>query len=1116
MLPSTDSPVVYQSLTGPRRIPCACPFEHFNLNFYLYPILYGRKEKHRIFNSINSMQLRRIVVLAVLILSACLWAPKGKAQASWEPFGQNRVQYRTYDWQYYDSTHFRVFYYGSGKAHAIYSIGVAELELQHIVDLMGGRLNKKLNIIIYNNFSEYKQTNLGRKNEDLNDANGGMVDILGDNIPVYFNGDHLQLKKQIIKGITSILKDELMFGVSFKEILKSSVQMNLPEWFTKGYIAFISDEWTVTLEDELRNMILSSPNRKFEDYAMSKPLLCGHSFWNFLEEEYGEGTVSNLIYVTHTRRNINKAIDLVLRKSYKDVFKDWKNFYFKQDSVAGNPDSLSSRALVSRFKEKKGSSYSQFCMSPTGREIGYVEKRDGQFYIYMHDIKYHKTYKIMEGGIRAWSEMADPDYPLLCWSASGKKMAILYTRSNKLFLRTYTSGQSRTTNKQILNNRMERITGMSFTPEETALAITGIKKGQSDLFYLALRNNRPEDITKDLYDDKEPILNAQGIHNGILFLSNRNTPYIGENAKSDDFNEHFNLFLYRPSKGTNLLQLTKTDKPIMNAIPWGEEHFSFIQVEHGKQVRKLVKVVQRQEGDTIAVQNAAPLPFTVLKQEFIQAANKVVEVVRSKNELLIFFTPFDSLDKQDKAFAAQDVAADKVEENHVVIKDSIPEYKTAFDDQTSSLTLSNIFLSRVVNSNRLLMYTANNNNTKPKNYRYNFYPDFLQTTLDNTLLFTRYQPYEGNQGTFVNPPLSAFLTSSLTDVMEDYKFLGGARMGSNFSSYDYFVEFHNYRRRMDWGFLYYHNRTRREIDLTDIVPPGAPTTSPAFTTIDYFQGNAMYPIDIMTSLRLQVGVRRDGINIPAVNQYTLQLDNLKDFWNINRLELVYDNTTTPLQNIWKGTRAKAFVEYIQKLNNGNFSMYNFGFDGRNYLGLYKNVILASRLAGAFSGGNAKMLYLLGGVDNDISPKSDQNSIVDPSVNYAFQSLATNLRGYRQGFRKGNSYFIWNEEIRIPIMNTISKRYVRSGFIRSVQAVLFADLGSSWNGLLPNDKNLRLPSVVQGNQVNVYIDNNRYDFGMGYGVGLRTKLLGYFLRTDVAWNIEGQRKPILHVSMATDF
>lgn len=72
------------------------------------------------------MALRRFAVTVILVLFTCLFSNKLHAQASWEPFGQNRIQYRTFEWMYFDSTHFRVFYYGTGKAHAMYSISVAE------------------------------------------------------------------------------------------------------------------------------------------------------------------------------------------------------------------------------------------------------------------------------------------------------------------------------------------------------------------------------------------------------------------------------------------------------------------------------------------------------------------------------------------------------------------------------------------------------------------------------------------------------------------------------------------------------------------------------------------------------------------------------------------------------------------------------------------------------------------------------------------------------------------------------------------------------------------------------------------------------------------------------
>lgn len=176
------------------------------------------------------------------------------AQASWEHFGQNRVQYRTFEWKYFDSTHFRTFYYDYGKANAMYTVNLAEQELSRIVYLMGGRLNKKLNIILYNSFGDYRQTNLGRKNDELNAANGGKVDVAGDYIAIYFNGDHNQLRKQIRSGIAKVIKDNMLFGDNIKDVVKNAVQMNLPDWYTLGYVSFIASEWTGENEANLQNI----------------------------------------------------------------------------------------------------------------------------------------------------------------------------------------------------------------------------------------------------------------------------------------------------------------------------------------------------------------------------------------------------------------------------------------------------------------------------------------------------------------------------------------------------------------------------------------------------------------------------------------------------------------------------------------------------------------------------------------------------------------------------------------------------------------------------------------------------------------------------------------------
>src|SRR5690606_20124742 len=138
----------------------------------------------------------------------------------------------------------------------------------------------------------------------------------------------------------------------------------------------------------------------------------------------------------------------------------------------------------------------------------------------------------------------------------------------------------------------------------------------------------------------------------------------------------------------------------------------------------------------------------------------------------------------------------------------------------------------------------------------------------------------------------------------------------------------------------------------------------------------------------------------------LALPSIKEYWAMSRVEIVHDDTRNPTINIWNGMRFKLFGEYMYKLYSDNKyyqlssgfdstrlgGFYNLGLDIRYYKKIYKNFIGAVRVAGAHSGGNKQIMYILGGVDNSLRP--DYSNAMPPSNKntYAFQALATNLRG----------------------------------------------------------------------------------------------------------------------------
>ena len=112
-------------------------------------------------------------------------------------------------------------------------------------------------------------------------------------------------------------------------------------------------------------------------------------------------------------------------------------------------------------------------------------------------------------------------------------------------------------------------------------------------------------------------------------------------------------------------------------------------------------------------------------------------------------------------------------------------------------------------------------------------------------------------------------------------------------------------------------------------------------------------------------------------------------------------------------------------------MGTVGFDARHYIRFLKHSVIALRGAGAFSFGDQKTLYILGGTDNQLFAKNNDNVSIPPD-NYAFQTLAANMRGFDRNIRNGTSYALINAELRMPLFKYLSGKPLASSFLRNFQ------------------------------------------------------------------------------------
>jgi hypothetical protein len=456
------------------------------------------------------------------------------------------------------------------------------------------------------------------------------------------------------------------------------------------------------------------------------------------------------------------------------------------------------------------------------------------------------------------------------------------------------------------------------------------------------------------------------------------------------------------------------------------------------------------------------------------------------------------------------------------------------DERRDSSQLGKVFESQELQSEPILK--------KAKLYEYRppkFFNDYVVAGLNNTVfVVNKYQPYAGGAGP-IDPAngndLNGLIRMGTADLFEDFKISGGFRIAPNLRDNDILFEFSNLRKRLDWGFTYYRSSMEDEINLS--------ATQPAFVKqhSNYYLARLRYPIDRVKSVRLTVGPRFDRTIFPSLNMTMLKQPDIKKTYGQFTFEYVHDNTINPSLNIWQGLRWKTYIDWFTQINDvrnteGRF-LFNAGFDARHYLPIYRNVIWAVRAAADFSWGNQKVIYYLGGVDGWLKFRENQKvdettgavsyryfdpaNVPHPHADYAYQALAVNLRGFKQNAANGNNNLVINSEVRLPIFSTFFNRPINNAFLRNFQLVQFVDLGTAWNG--GYDK-LERPNILYTDPTNapgvlVKIKAGGIGpFAGGYGFGARSTLLGYFVRFDVAWQMNGffRGRPQTYLALGLDF
>ncbi|MDX5347597.1 MAG: hypothetical protein LPK19_10165, partial [Hymenobacteraceae bacterium] len=240
-------------------------------------------------------------------------------------------------------------------------------------------------------------------------------------------------------------------------------------------------------------------------------------------------------------------------------------------------------------------------------------------------------------------------------------------------------------------------------------------------------------------------------------------------------------------------------------------------------------------------------------------------------------------------------------------------------------------------------------------------------------------------------------------------------------------------------------------------------------------------------------------------------------------EVVFDNSITTGVNQYEGTRMKAGIMHMSGLNNPEDSFGKIYVDARHYQKVHKQIVWANRLSYGHYFGNSPKPFLIGGADNWINAREEDGDpvIVNSAADLFYLQYVTNLRGFLYNARSGSKFLLHNSELRIPIIQYLTRQPIGSGFFRNLQLTAFSDIGTAYTGSNPFSRNNSYNRQVIGEENSPFravVFNYRNPFLFGYGFGARTTLLGMYGKLDVAWGEEDNRKtgPRFYITLGYDF
>ena len=1091
--------------------------------------------------------MRQLYIVSLLCLGLGTSAV-AQNYPSLEQFGKNRIQYRTFNWKTVRTSNFEIYFYEDGEQLANLAAQYAESDFDRITELLGYTPYNRIKIFLYNSPQELAQSNIGVTT--LGELTRRELDLSKSRVELAFSGDQISFRNELLRGVAMLFVYDMLYGGSLKDALQSSLLLTLPDWFMPGMAAYVAEGWSAELDDYMRDVSINNPVRKPSTLSGPDAERVGQSIWNYIGQKYGRDNISNILNLTRIIRNEQNSIQSTLGVPYNRFLRDWRDYYAGQAApYAGAFKTNGDDFRINLSSSKTPVQLNSLKLSPDQSLLAYTTVRDGKYDVEVVNTTTRKRYSLMSGGYRLDGLTYKPSMPLVTWQRDNR-LVVLLEEKGRPFLYIYSDleASSRKRPKRVLRQAISglaQVTSMDASTDGGSLVFSAVRKGQNDLFLYSLNRNNYQQLTNDLYDDMQPRFVGRSGRQ-IVFSSNRLLDTLNvDRGTYKSVRDQFSIFTIEGNaRVTSVRRLTDSTYRAVAPVSGSENVLYYVSEQTG--IRNLYKRRIDEQTETAVT----ALPTGILQYDYLPGTGSAANggfAYSSIQDGTLYIGFRSKLANAETALPTTQRATSLGLK--AVTKPSLRPVLVIDSAITSRDTIKKAAPVTVAPPLSRMALRPGEVDTD----QYEFDPDVLKAAeyrqrraasnatqapvpgLNASLPRNRRResvtvrgpfPY---QGLFVmNDAGSAWRVDpirgfgyvqniALNDLLENHIVKGGLFITTNLKNSDLWAEYQNLKYRVDYGV-----RVDRQ---TLFLDAGEFSQRLRFNKVAL---TASYPISVNTrfsfspfyALTRQIDLSFQGQGQPdAVSDYAGA-----------RAEVVFDNTKVNGMNMIEGTRFKVRYENYAGMRGVGESFNRLMADIRHYQPIHRDLILALRLSYGQSGGAAPKQSAVGGMENWINDQKESvgtNPLLVGELRNNIQDLffldfAAPLRGFRQGKLAGTSHLLFNAELRFPLIRYLYQGTITSNFLRNLQFVGFTDVGTAWNGASgPFSRENSLNTERFGGSptpFRVTLTNFKNPFLIGYGVGVRTMLLGYYVKFDYAWGLENKfvNKPLTYVTLGYDF